>query len=465
MKPWNVTKKINRSSREHLMNVIARDALCPSYVSKAVITKLKGKVLVKKPHKPRWGRATIGQYLFDGDMLKTAELSYAHLVLPNGIKMELEQKSVVHIKAEPQALCEYSRIELESGSVKAQVDSDSHLTVESPYGQAEWSGVNGSVQVSTQEVQVRVALGSGTFTTEDKRYVMEKGNLCRRTKDSIEFFCEIDPDSKELDKPMTPADKPSITGRWDSAYAKKFEKVIRRLEATPQLGLSEYMRDAQVRSTVLRDLESLKKKKDDLTLRSYEFRQDNDKFKDLLALLKSQQAPETEEEKRLRRENLIQLKQGLKLAKQSFGKIEKELKLALKDFREREEYWAAMPIVPMLNITAMEALIQFGKGSESVPLEAHATLDRIADSIKELNPYRVVVEGHTDITGSRSANKKLSKRRAAEVADYLQKKTAFPGKRFLTKGMGPDHPLSTEMTPDAMAKNRRVEIWLELRGL
>jgi outer membrane protein OmpA-like peptidoglycan-associated protein len=73
----------------------------------------------------------------------------------------------------------------------------------------------------------------------------------------------------------------------------------------------------------------------------------------------------------------------------------------------------------------METLIPFGKGSEDVPSEAYATLDRIADSIKELQPYRVVVEGHTDSSGSRWANKRLSKRRADEVSKYLEKKTGL----------------------------------------
>jgi outer membrane protein OmpA-like peptidoglycan-associated protein len=155
----------------------------------------------------------------------------------------------------------------------------------------------------------------------------------------------------------------------------------------------------------------------------------------------------------------------LKLAKKSFGQLEKELKVTLKDFYSNEEFLALLPVVRMLNITAAESLIPFATSQNTIPPEAFPALDRIAGAIMELKPYRIVIEGHTDTSGSPYNNRRLSKRRADEVTLYLQKKTGLPGKRFLSKGMGSDHPLVKEDSPELMAKNRRVEIWLELRGL
>ena len=43
--------------------------------------------------------------------------------------------------------------------------------------------------------------------------------------------------------------------------------------------------------------------------------------------------------------------------------------------------------------------------------------------------------------------------------------TGLSPRDFITKGMGSSQPVASGDDPDAMAKNRRVEIWFELRGL
>jgi outer membrane protein OmpA-like peptidoglycan-associated protein len=76
--------------------------------------------------------------------------------------------------------------------------------------------------------------------------------------------------------------------------------------------------------------------------------------------------------------------------------------------------------------------------------------------IKANPDLHVRVEGHTDDTGPRETNMRLSEARAAAVKQHLISKGVSP-QRLSSKGYGPDKPLINETTPTARAKNRRVE--------
>jgi outer membrane protein OmpA-like peptidoglycan-associated protein len=89
--------------------------------------------------------------------------------------------------------------------------------------------------------------------------------------------------------------------------------------------------------------------------------------------------------------------------------------------------------------------------------------DRLTEVAKALadNPNRaIVVEGHTDSTGSVSLNDDLSKRRAESVRDYLIRR-GIPADRVRAVGIGSRRPVADNATPEGRANNRRVEIILE----
>lgn len=83
-------------------------------------------------------------------------------------------------------------------------------------------------------------------------------------------------------------------------------------------------------------------------------------------------------------------------------------------------------------------------------------LDRLASMLQKYPALHVTIEGHTDIVGNAEKNLILSKERAKAVADYLVQKGVKPD-RVTSHGYGSTRPLSTEDTPAAHAKNRRVE--------
>ena len=84
-------------------------------------------------------------------------------------------------------------------------------------------------------------------------------------------------------------------------------------------------------------------------------------------------------------------------------------------------------------------------------------LSRVVGILLTLEGYGVYVYGHTDDVGSPEYNLQLSKRRAESVRDYLVESGIDPG-IITTDGFGQDRPLTAASSPEARAKNRRVEI-------
>ena len=70
---------------------------------------------------------------------------------------------------------------------------------------------------------------------------------------------------------------------------------------------------------------------------------------------------------------------------------------------------------------------------------------------------KIRIEGHTDTTGKREKNLKLSDGRAKSVMAYLASKGIDEG-RLVAKGFGQEKPLADNKTEEGRAKNRRVEI-------
>ena len=67
------------------------------------------------------------------------------------------------------------------------------------------------------------------------------------------------------------------------------------------------------------------------------------------------------------------------------------------------------------------------------------------------------IAGHTDNTGSRKANLRISKARAQAVQDFLLANGVAPGQTTV-KGYGPDKPIASNKASEGRAQNRRVEL-------
>ncbi|WP_258102887.1 OmpA family protein [Marinoscillum sp. MHG1-6] len=107
-------------------------------------------------------------------------------------------------------------------------------------------------------------------------------------------------------------------------------------------------------------------------------------------------------------------------------------------------------------LITLENLI-FARGSDKISAESHNGLDELVDWLNSRPSTIIQLEGHTDYAGNADANMKLSEARVEAVKEYLLDK-GINKKRVFTKAFGGTQPLSTDRTPEAKAKNRRVEV-------
>lgn len=99
--------------------------------------------------------------------------------------------------------------------------------------------------------------------------------------------------------------------------------------------------------------------------------------------------------------------------------------------------------------------IVFDTGKATLRPESTETLDKVAKTLMENPDIAIEIAGHTDNTGRRAANMKLSQARADAVADYLASK-GVDRSQLATKGFGPDVPVASNDTPEGRQQNRRI---------
>lgn len=110
--------------------------------------------------------------------------------------------------------------------------------------------------------------------------------------------------------------------------------------------------------------------------------------------------------------------------------------------------------------------ILFESGNAELSDAAFPLLDKVAVVIRQFSDP-VVVEGHTDNvpihTERFPSNWELSTARAVSVVEYFVAQAAIAPQRLAAAGYGASRPLVANDTPEDRAKNRRVEIVLELK--
>jgi outer membrane protein OmpA-like peptidoglycan-associated protein len=106
--------------------------------------------------------------------------------------------------------------------------------------------------------------------------------------------------------------------------------------------------------------------------------------------------------------------------------------------------------------SALSLPVRFDFDSATILPAAREQLDALAEGIKMLPPERsVVIEGHTDGTGTAEYNEQLSRRRAAAVKQYLVARHGIDAQRLHDEGFGKRHPI--EGTSPNAPENRRVQ--------
>lgn len=88
---------------------------------------------------------------------------------------------------------------------------------------------------------------------------------------------------------------------------------------------------------------------------------------------------------------------------------------------------------------------------------AQAELIKLANILNKYEDTNVMVEGHTDATGTEEHNMQLSLRRSESVATFLAVQNVERG-RLSAVGYGEIQPIASNDTAEGRQQNRRVEV-------
>jgi outer membrane protein OmpA-like peptidoglycan-associated protein len=115
-----------------------------------------------------------------------------------------------------------------------------------------------------------------------------------------------------------------------------------------------------------------------------------------------------------------------------------------------------------LKVTVRNEVL-FDFASAGLRRASRDSLQEMADVFQRYPDTTIVVEGHTDSTGSAAYNSRLSQRRAGRVENYLQD-LGIRGSRIEAVGNGESQPRASNGTASGRQRNRRVEIHIRAQA-
>jgi OmpA-OmpF porin, OOP family len=127
-----------------------------------------------------------------------------------------------------------------------------------------------------------------------------------------------------------------------------------------------------------------------------------------------------------------------------------------KDIDSEKKVVRDITLTPKGETIILDHLI-FAQGKSVIDPKSYPQLDEVVQMLKENQKIEIQLEGHTDNQGNPKLNMDLSEKRVEAVKKYMVDK-GIAKSRIKTKAFGGSQPLRNEMTPEARALNRRVEM-------
>jgi len=113
---------------------------------------------------------------------------------------------------------------------------------------------------------------------------------------------------------------------------------------------------------------------------------------------------------------------------------------------------------PKLDIIA--AALKFESGQVNLAAKSLQGLDALVQMMTEYPKTTLTITGHTDNTGTRKINDRLSLSRAKKVQTYLVKKGLAINRIFLI-GLADTQPIANNATKEGKAQNRRADLTIK----
>lgn len=104
----------------------------------------------------------------------------------------------------------------------------------------------------------------------------------------------------------------------------------------------------------------------------------------------------------------------------------------------------------------MELRVFFDTNKSNIKEQYKPEVAKVAQKLQEYPNATAMIEGHTDNTGPRKLNERLSMARANSVKSMLVGQYGIDGSRLTTQGYAWDRPIAPNNTKEGRAMNRRV---------
>ncbi|CAM2005099.1 OmpA family protein [Acanthopleuribacter pedis] len=107
--------------------------------------------------------------------------------------------------------------------------------------------------------------------------------------------------------------------------------------------------------------------------------------------------------------------------------------------------------------------VLFDVNSHALGSRSRDTLSQMSGVLQDYPKTAVVIQGHTDSTGSEAHNQDLSERRAGSVRRFFSNQ-GISGQRLIAMGYGETMPVADNTTESGRRLNRRVDVVLRARA-
>jgi len=108
--------------------------------------------------------------------------------------------------------------------------------------------------------------------------------------------------------------------------------------------------------------------------------------------------------------------------------------------------------------------LQFPSASAEIKPDNFSLLTKVQRALREFPDQSITIAGHTDSRGNEDYNQQLSEKRAEAVREYLLANMALNADLITAKGYGESQPIATNDTEEGRAKNRRIDVQVDLTG-
>ncbi|MBP8064118.1 MAG: OmpA family protein [Acinetobacter sp.] len=104
--------------------------------------------------------------------------------------------------------------------------------------------------------------------------------------------------------------------------------------------------------------------------------------------------------------------------------------------------------------------IHFANNSSQIDPQYQPYLLAAAKGLAQSPDFKLKIDGHTDGSGTKAVNQKLSLARANSVATVLVAEHSVNSDQLVTEGFGSTQPLASNSTAEGRATNRRATVTL-----